>query len=124
MKNLKTLLLTFAVIFLSSCSLDDTTSQSAIPDSLRDLLEKDQNFTSLIEAFEAADTDLLETLSNLGSYTLLAPTNAAFETYLDGRTLDEIPDEDLKQILLYHIIPGSIKSTDTRLDQKPTGNLI
>lgn len=100
-------------LFISSCSLnDDDTNQNQLPDSLADLLAKDTNLSSLVAALEAADNSLITTLDNAGSYTILAPTNAAFETFLDGRQLSDIPKETLKKILLYHIIPGAIKSTD------------
>ncbi|MBP2830903.1 fasciclin domain-containing protein [Aquimarina sp. U1-2] len=41
------------------------------------------------------------------AYTVFAPTDDAFRTLLDGRDLEDIPVEDLTQILLNHVIVDS-----------------
>lgn len=50
-----------------------------------------------------------------GPFTLLAPTNDAFDG-LDAATLDElllpVNQDKLKDLLLYHIVPGLILSDD------------
>jgi uncharacterized surface protein with fasciclin (FAS1) repeats len=50
-----------------------------------------------------------------GPFTLLAPTNDAFDA-LDAATLDELllpsNQDKLKDLLLYHIVPGLLLSDD------------
>ena len=53
--------------------------------------------------------DLVGTLAGTGPFTVFAPTDAAFATFLDDigvATLDEIDDQTLTQVLLYHVIDG------------------
>ena len=50
-----------------------------------------------------------------GSFTVLAPTNAAFEAFLTSQgfaSLAAVPDPLLRTILEYHIIEGSVGSGD------------
>ncbi len=59
--------------------------------------------------------ELATTLSGPGPFTVLAPTNEAFSSFLEEKgfnSLDEVPKELLTQILLNHVIDGSLKSTD------------
>lgn len=64
-------------------------------------------FTTLIQALEA--TDLVGTLSGQGKgpFTVFAPTDEAFAK-IDPATLQSLlaNPEALKQILLYHVVPG------------------
>ncbi|PKR76735.1 Nex18 symbiotically induced protein [Halalkalibacillus sediminis] len=69
------------------------------------------DFTTLTAALEKAG--LVETLKGDGPFTVFAPTDAAFETLL--KELDITADEllardDLKDILLYHVVDGKIMS--------------
>ena len=62
-------------------------------------------FNTLLAAVEAAG--LVETLTSEGPFTVLAPTDAAFEA-LGQETIEALlanPDQ-LRQILLYHVVPG------------------
>lgn len=79
--------------------------------TLAELLSSDVDgrFTTLLAAVEA--TGLTETLNSDGPFTLLAPTNDAIEAGLDfiGMDVSDLvanPDM-LREILLYHIVPGS-----------------
>jgi uncharacterized surface protein with fasciclin (FAS1) repeats len=69
--------------------------------------------TTLVAAVQAAG--LVETLSGEGPFTVLAPTNAAFEALPEG-TVDTLllPEnkELLTQILTCHVIPTLALSTD------------
>lgn len=69
--------------------------------------------TSLVAAVTRAE--LVTTLSSSGSFTVLAPTNDAFTKFLATTpyaTINDVPKELLRQILLNHVITGSLKSTD------------
>jgi len=68
-------------------------------------------FTTLLAAAEAAG--LVETLQGEGPYTVFAPTDDAFAALPEG-TLDSLlaDPEALKQILLYHVVSGSVMAAD------------
>lgn len=66
--------------------------------------------STLVTAVVAAE--LADTLATGGPYTVLAPTNAAFDA-LPAGTLDTLladPGGDLTDILTYHVIAGEFKS--------------
>jgi len=69
-------------------------------------------FSSLVAALGAADGDLVTLLSGAGTFTVLAPDDNAFATFLDGATLGDVPTDVLSQVLLNHVIGGAISSTD------------
>ncbi|MCA0149750.1 fasciclin domain-containing protein [Rossellomorea vietnamensis] len=76
-------------------------------------------FKTLAAALEKAG--LVDTLKGEGPYTVFAPTDAAFEKLLKklGITAEELlAREDLKQILLYHVVSGKVMSTDLKDSQK------
>ncbi len=65
------------------------------------------NFTTLLAAVEAAG--LVETLQGAGPFTLFAPNDAAFAMLPEGTVASLLADpEQLSQILLYHVVPGSV----------------
>lgn len=69
-------------------------------------------FNTLITAVQAAELE--ETLRGEGPYTVLAPTDEAFEALPDG-TLDDLladPTGDLADILKYHVIEGAVMADD------------
>ena len=54
--------------------------------------------------------DMVTTLSSAGSYTVFAPTDAAFTALLGivGQTdLDDIPESVLRRVLEYHVVAGT-----------------
>jgi transforming growth factor-beta-induced protein len=68
-------------------------------------------FTTLLAAAQAAG--LVETLQGDGPFTVFAPTDDAFAALPEG-TLDSLlaDPEGLKQILLYHVVPGAVKADE------------
>ena len=68
-------------------------------------------FTTLLAAAQAAG--LVETLQGDGPFTVFAPTDDAFAALPDG-TLDSLlaDPEALKQVLLYHLVPGAVKADE------------
>ena len=85
-----------------------------MPPTLVDLALGNPDFSILVQAVVKAG--LVETLAS-GEYTVFAPTNAAFLDLLDelGPTVNSLDDIDtglLTQVLLYHVIPGKVYSTD------------
>mmetsp|Transcript_25635 Transcript_25635/g.36499 ORF Transcript_25635/g.36499 Transcript_25635/m.36499 type:complete len:903 (+) Transcript_25635:33-2741(+) len=82
-----------------------------------DVLSSFVKFETLVLAIETAG--LTEALRDMTSspYTIFAPTNAAFLSTLGGEDaiadILETPDA-LEDILLYHIVPRNLESTDLR----------
>lgn len=70
------------------------------------------SFTTLVAAVEAAG--LVDTLKGEGPFTVFAPTDDAFAA-LPAGTVEALladPQGQLTQILLYHVVPGKVMSTD------------
>jgi transforming growth factor-beta-induced protein len=105
-------LLTFS-FFIISCDNDDT---QTIPEELTivETAAATPELSILVDALTVADGDLLTTLSG-GNFTVLAPTNDAFADFLSANgfaSLDEVPTNVLSNILLNHVITGTVLSTD------------
>jgi len=77
--------------------------------SIGDFIASSPNHTTLQNALQATGLD--ETLKAGGSYTLFAPSNAAFKKVpanLAGKLLDGSNHDALKQLLLNHVVDGAI----------------
>ena len=103
------LLLTFA-----ACS-DDDDNNEIIPTqpNIVELAIATPELSSLVAALTAAN--LVDALNADGPFTVFAPTNEAFATFLsdyDFASLDDVPTEVLTQVLLYHVVAGKIVSAD------------
>ena len=102
-------------LFFLSCDVDD--NNESYPSALSTITEfaaSNSDLSNLTAALSAADGNLLSLL-NGGNYTVLAPNNFAFEIFLDKNgftSIDEVPTDILKNILLNHVISGTVKSTD------------
>jgi uncharacterized surface protein with fasciclin (FAS1) repeats len=78
------------------------------------------SFKTLVTAVERAG--LADILKSEGPYTVLAPTDDAFDQLSEG-TLDSLLQDShkLKQVLLYHVISGDVRSDDlAQIDEAPT----
>lgn len=95
----------------------DTSTQT-----IAEIAMADKNFSTLVEAVKAAG--LAETLGK-GEYTVLAPTNAAFEAVGKDKIADLLKDkEKLTAVLKAHVIKGSVMAADvTKLDGKEVETL-
>jgi uncharacterized surface protein with fasciclin (FAS1) repeats len=69
-------------------------------------------FSSLVAALSAADGDLVSVLSGEGTFTVLAPDNDAFASFLNGTALGDVPTDALANILLNHVLGSVVTSTD------------
>ena len=78
-----------------------------------DIAVADGRFTTLVAALQAAG--LVETLSGEGPFTVFAPTDDAFAK-LPAGTVESLlkPEnlEQLKNILLYHVVSGKVLAAD------------
>lgn len=106
----------FAIILIaitiSSCKKeDDDTSPSS--KSITDIVVSDSRFSILEQAL--IKTDLTEALaSSSGSFTVFAPTDAAFTAFLSAAgfsKIQDVPNDVLKPILLYHVIGAKVSSS-------------
>lgn len=91
---------------------DPTDDGSSETNTIIDFAEAN-GFTSLAAAVEAAG--LTATLSGDTEYTVFAPTNDAFDTFLSDNgfaSLDEVPEDVLTMVLMNHVQAGSIMSSD------------
>jgi uncharacterized surface protein with fasciclin (FAS1) repeats len=71
----------------------------------------DGKFATLLAAAKAAG--LADALSGPGPITLFAPTDAAFKKLPEGTGESLLANPDrLKQILLYHVVDGSVRAAD------------
>ncbi|WP_372796144.1 fasciclin domain-containing protein [Pontiella sp.] len=87
--------LTYAPVYVSYESLP----------SIVDIAVNDGRFTNLVAA--VVQEDLAGVLSEPGDYTVFAPTDDAFEALgLTGDDLLAVPN--LKEILLYHVLPTAL----------------
>ena len=106
----KVIALLLLVSIFSSCS--DNDDPVVEPNTIVDVAVNN-NLSSLVAAVTKAE--LVATLSGSGPFTVLAPTNEAFAAFLEEKgfnSLDDVPKEVITQILLNHVIDGSLKSTD------------
>jgi len=71
----------------------------------------DRGFSTLVDLVVKAG--LADTVSNQGPFTVFAPTNEAFAA-LDPALVNSLVanPEELKKVLLYHVVPGNVRSTD------------
>lgn len=99
-----------SVLTIQACDDDDDDPTS--PGDTQNIVEvaqSDTNFTTFTPVLE--QTGLSTTLEGDGPFTVFAPTNEAFNNLPDG-FLDELSNEQLTEILSYHVIQNEISSGD------------
>ena len=112
-KILKSCLLLFAVVFMASCSDDDGNDpiiEATDPDIV-DLAIATEDLSNLVAALQRAE--LVTALQADGPFTVFAPTNAAFASFLADNnfaTLEDVPVDVLTQVLLNHVVVGEFTS--------------
>lgn len=112
-KLIKLTLLAVTSTLMFSCSDDDSTSSSI--SSISDVASRNSDLSILVEALER--TDLLDVLDQNGSYTVFAPTNNAFNTFLADNnfsSLDAVPVDALREVLLNHVVVGANLASNLR----------
>ena len=97
-------------VLLPQTILDELADIILVP--ITDLAIGNENLQNLVAALVAADGDLPTVLRGDGPFTVLAPTDEAFETFLDGAALADVPVDVLTNVLLNHVISGEVSSTD------------
>ena len=121
--KMKTLIMgsILAVGLLSSCDSDDDNNNDSTdaPLSIAAIVESNNDFSTLNAVLEAAELDAV--LDAEGSYTVFAPTNAAFDARPE-RTVEALLDNvpKLTKILQQHVIAGELSSTEVLAESKLT----
>ncbi len=121
MKSLTLIALLLVVaLFAAACYPTTPTPESAPapatpaagqPRDIVDIAVADGRFTKLVTAVQAAG--LVETLKGAGPFTVFAPTDEAFAKLPEG-TFEALAADvpQLKDILLYHVVPGKVMAAD------------
>lgn len=79
--------------------------------TIADLAVGNDDLSSLVAALEYTGLD--EVVADPSAdLTVFAPTNAAFETFLNGAELTDLPVEAVTQVLLNHVLSGAQFSSD------------
>jgi uncharacterized surface protein with fasciclin (FAS1) repeats len=120
MKNLlkikKLALFLLIATVVTSCNNDDDPAPTPVADTtITGIAVANKDFSILVEALTKAD--LAKTLQGAGPFTVFAPTNAAFTAFLKTTpyaSIKDVPTAALTQILLNHVVSGSVKSTDLK----------
>ncbi|MAW96705.1 MULTISPECIES: fasciclin domain-containing protein [unclassified Leeuwenhoekiella] len=109
-QTLRILLFVLITTGLSSCSDDDDNGNiiEPQPQTIAEFVAQNPNYSSLAAALER--TSLTATLDAAGTFTVFAPDNDAFDSYLGGTPLADVPVEDLTNLLLNHVL-GNVKTS-------------
>ncbi|WP_372754666.1 fasciclin domain-containing protein [Mariniflexile sp.] len=97
-------LIVFMSIFTLSCD-DDDDDMVKTPETIAEIAIATPGLENLVAALSKAG--LVDVMNNPGNYTVFAPTNTAFETFLEVNnfdSLDDVPVDVLTQVLLNHVI--------------------
>ena len=108
-KLIKLTLIVATSTIMFSCSEDD--GNSSDNNTIAAVASKNANLSILVDALERADLSL----DRNGSFTVFAPTNEAFVQFLNDNnfeTLEDVPVNVLRQVLLNHMVIGENLSTD------------
>ena len=112
MKNvnfLKSVLFAFVAITTFSCSDDDAAPQS---NTIAAIASRTPDLSILVQALDRAG--LVGAVDGTTQVTVFAPTNDAFEDFLDDNgfaNLEAVPVDVLRQVLLNHVVAGAVQST-------------
>ena len=103
----------------SNGDMNEVTQTPTDAGNIVDVAADTPDLSTLVEAVTAAD--LAETLQGEGPFTVFAPTNEAFEALPEGeldRLLEPANQEELANILKYHVVEGEVMSSDLTNGQK------
>jgi uncharacterized surface protein with fasciclin (FAS1) repeats len=115
MKKLKILIGFVLVSFALSCSNNNEEFYNE-PQTILNIIESNSNYSGLAYALQKTGLDTSFDGSNSNdSYTLYAPNNMAFARFLmesGFSTIDDIPLDILKKVLLNHVMVDIIRYRD------------
>ena len=113
--NFKNFIKLIAITFSFLMVFAGCTSSSTVDppkSSAFELIQNEANFSILKQAIEI--TNLTSIYNGNVAHTFFFPTNAAFNSYFQNSipsiaSIEAIPPSDLKKILQYHILLGTVK---------------
>lgn len=112
MKNLiNSFLIVAFALSLNSCSDDDNNSNSQ--KTIAKIASENANLSILVDALDRAG--LVATFNAAGDYTVFAPTNTAFESFLNANgftSIDQVPLPLLTEVLKNHVLAESFTSSE------------
>jgi len=112
-KQIQILAMVLLSLFALSCDdNNDNNDTCCLGSSIVDVASQEESLSTLVAALQATGLDAA--LTGQGPYTVLAPTNDAFDTFLasiNATSLDDIPVDILTNVLLNHVILGEVESS-------------
>lgn len=110
LKNLRNLAFLFiGLVLVTSCSDDDGPAPFVPTSNIVQLAQGTPELSDLVSAL-VKYPDLVDLLSNDGTFTVFAPTNTAFDGLLAAigqNSIDDIPEDVLKNVLQYHVFTAA-----------------
>lgn len=101
------------LLFMEACNDDHFSFQEQKRQVLMmEELKKDTSLSTFVDALERTNVSAL--LNTYGPYTVFAPDNNAFKKYFVNngkKSLDDFSLQELKTLVVYHILPARVKST-------------
>lgn len=101
-----------ATLFFVSCK-NDSTSSGIKTHTITDVAASNSDFSILVSALKKTGLDVA-LANNASSFTVFAPTNAAFTSLLAElkvASLNDIPTATLTNVLLYHVKSGKASAS-------------
>lgn len=111
-QTFKVMSLLFLALLSTSCDDDDDTITPQ-GQTIATIASNNSEFTSLVAALNRAG--LTNTLNSSGNFTVFAPTNTAFDTFLDANNflnLEAVPIPLLREVLLNHVIADELFASE------------
>lgn len=117
----------FAIFALFACNVpDDNTElipfvpeEVTNPETLSQFIIANPELSTLERALRLIETEgdlkIITQLNVPGNSTVFAPSNAAFDAFLEANGIDDIADvplESLTNVILYHVLEGEFKAAD------------
>lgn len=118
MKKLMSIFLMATLIVVTSFANDHEKKPKPVVNADKDIVDLaagTEFLSTLVAAVKAGG--LVDVLKGDGPFTVFAPTNEAFSKLPEGTLESLLKPENkaqLVKILTYHVIPGSIKSSDLK----------
>ena len=113
MKNIFKVLTVIFTLGFTTISCSDNEDEPVMSQTAYAIASRDANLSSLKAAIDKAG--LAQTLDGTGTYTIFAPSNAAFTTFLQANgfaSLNDVPVAALKEILLNHVLATRVTSSE------------
>lgn len=109
----------------AACTIEPPENPIPQPGLIPALIAETPDLHHFEEAMELAELE--DELASDGPFTLLGPSNSAFENYLEEheewQVLEDIPKNALRELLRYHVLSGEALSNDLTMTDELTSVL-